>query len=157
MIACPFNIPKYEWDEPIPKIQKCILCYENALLKKQQPACTAACPTGATIFGDRDKLLRVARKRIDENPDRYVDHIYGVKEAGGTSVLYLSGVPFSELGFPTDLQQDPYPQLTWKVLSKIPNVISIASVGLFGTWWIINRRIKLNPESTKDEKIDENR
>lgn len=157
MVACPFNIPKYEWNDPIPKVQKCIMCYEKAVKNGQQPACTAACPTGATIFGSRDALIREAEKRIDTNRDRYIPHIYGLKEAGGTSVLYLSSVPFEQLGFPASVQQDPYPKLTWNVLSKIPNIVSTGGVLLFGAWWIINRRIKLAEEKNQspDRLIEE--
>lgn len=140
MIGCPFGVPKYEWDSTVPRVQKCIMCYENAVSRGEQPACTAACPTGATVFGDRDDLLRQARARMRAEPGRYVDHIYGEHEAGGTSVLYLSAVPFAELGFPTDLRADPYPRLTWEVLSKLPNVVSIAGVALCGIWWITKRR-----------------
>ena len=141
--ACPFSILTYEWDKALPKVKKCILCYDTALAKGQAPACTSACPTGATIFGDRDDLIKEAKSRIANNPDRYIDHIYGAKEAGGTSVLYLSSMPFADLGFPTAITDEAYPELTWKVLSTIPNIISTASVTLFGLWWIINRRIKL--------------
>ena len=45
-------------------------------------------------------MLQEAHNRISSQPDKYVDHIYGEKEAGGTSVLYLSSVPFDKLGFP---------------------------------------------------------
>jgi formate dehydrogenase iron-sulfur subunit len=151
MIACPFGIPKYEWDKSIPTIQKCILCHEKALLKGNQPACTSACPTGATIFGDRDTLIREARLRIENNPGKYVPHIYGLREAGGTSVFYLSSVPFAELGFPANVKEDPYPKLTWKVLSKIPNVVTTGGVLLFGIWWIVNRRIKLQDNHHSSE------
>lgn len=147
MVACPFGVPKYEWDKSIPTIQKCILCYEKALSLGKEPACTSACPTGATIFGERSALMREAQKRIDENPGSYVPHIYGVREAGGTSVFYLSAVPFADLGFPGNLKEDPYPKLTWKVLSKIPNIVSTGGVLLLGIWWIINRRIKLQDEN----------
>ncbi len=146
MVACPFAVPKYEWDKSIPTIQKCILCYETALSRGAEPACTSACPTGATIFGERDALIREAQNRIAAHPDAYVNHIYGLREAGGTSVLYLSAVPFAELGFPANIMEDAYPKLTWKVLSKIPNIVSTGGVLLLGIWWIINRRIKLQDD-----------
>jgi formate dehydrogenase iron-sulfur subunit len=119
------------------------MCYEARIKTGQQPACTSVCPTGATKFGDRDELIKEANARIANNPDRYVDHIYGLKEAGGTSVLYLSPVPFSELGFRTDIQDEAYPHLTWDVLSKIPDIVSVGSVFLFGTYWVIRRRMMM--------------
>jgi len=140
MIACPFGIPKYEWDEPLPIVRKCTFCFEQRLSKGLPPACTAACPTGATIFGDRDDLIREAHERILRQPERYVDHIYGLEEAGGTSVLYLSGIPFEQLGFPTPLRNDPYPRLTWAALSKIPNVVGVGGVLLVGISWLTARK-----------------
>ena len=73
-----------------------------------------------------------------------------MREAGGTSVLYLSAVPFEELGFPPSVRDEEYPELTWNVLSKIPNVVSTAGVALFGVAWIINRRMKLAAEKEKE-------
>jgi len=140
MIGCPFGIPRYEWDARLPKVQKCTMCYEKRLSKGLEPACTAACPEGATIFGDRDALIVEARRRITDEPSRYVDRIYGLEEAGGTSVLYLSGVPFESLGFATHVATDPYPRLTWNVLSKIPNVVAVFGVTLFGIWWLTSRK-----------------
>jgi formate dehydrogenase iron-sulfur subunit len=119
------------------------MCFETRLAEGREPACTAACPTGATRFGDRDELIREARRRIDADPSRYVDHIYGLTEAGGTSVLYLSSVPFEQLGFRVLGRDDPYPRLTWEVLSKLPNVVSVGGLMLFGIWWIIQRRQSL--------------
>jgi formate dehydrogenase iron-sulfur subunit len=140
MIGCPFGIPRYEWDEALPTVQKCTMCFERRLKEGREPACTAACPTGATKFGDRDALIREAESRILDHPDRYVDHIYGLEEAGGTSVLYLSSVPFADLGFETTVSDSSYPILTWNVLSKIPNVVSVAGVMLFGIWWLTGRK-----------------
>ena len=143
MVACPFGIPKYEWDEPLPRVQKCILCADKRLKVGKQPACTSVCPAGATVFGDRQALIQEARTRIGRHPGRYVDHIYGLEEAGGTSVIYLSCVPFEKLGFPANLEHDAYPKLTWEILSKIPNIVATGGVMMFGIWWIINRRMEL--------------
>ena len=143
MLACPFGIPKYEWDSPLPKVQKCIMCYEKRVAGGEQPACTQVCPTGATKFGDRDALIAEARARIAAEPDRYVNHIYGVTEAGGTSVLFLSPIPFADLGFKTDVRDEPYPKLTWDILSKIPSIVSVGGVLLFGIYWVIHRRMHM--------------
>ena len=147
MVACPFGVPKYQWGEALPKVQKCIFCAEKRLAKGQMPACASACPSGATKFGQRDALIREARGRIRTDPEHYVDHIYGLEEAGGTSFLYLSCVPFGTLGFPTKVETDAYPKLTWEILNKIPNIVSTAGVLLFGIWWIINRRMVLQGQN----------
>jgi formate dehydrogenase iron-sulfur subunit len=139
MQACPFQAPRYEWTSTKPRVQKCRFCYER--LKAGRPtACSEACPTGATKFGDRDELIREAAERIKAEPDKYVHRIYGVQEAGGTSILYVTSVPFEKLGFKTQLDSTPLPELTWNVLSKIPSVVTVGGVFLFGVWWITNRR-----------------
>ena len=28
MMACPYGIPRYDWDRPVPYVRKCILCYD---------------------------------------------------------------------------------------------------------------------------------
>ncbi len=143
MIACPFSVPKYEWDEPIPRVQKCGMCFDRAIRLGNSPACAAACPYGACVFGERDALVAEGHRRIAEHPGRYIDKIYGERDAGGTSVLYLSAVPFESIGFPATINGDPYPRLTWDILSKIPNVVSVAAVALFGIHWITRRRAEV--------------
>ena len=111
-------------------------------------ACASVCPTQATVFGERDTLVEEARRRIQTDPDHYVDHIYGLQQAGGTSVLYLSCVPFEQLGFPPSSSETPYPKLTWEILSKIPNVVATGGVMMLGLWWICNRRNQLQGHPT---------
>jgi len=147
MIACPFGIPTYEWDSVKPRVKKCTMCYFTALQEGTAPACTSVCPTGATLFGEREELIKIAHERLRDHPERYAQTIYGLGQAGGTSVLYLSPIPFEELGIAGPVLERAYPELTWRVLSKIPNVVSVLGVTLFGVWWIIQRRMKLENES----------
>ncbi len=99
MVACPFGIPKFQWDDALPTICKCTFCADRQA-EGLAPACSSACPTGALTFGDRKDLIAEAEARIAAEPGKYVAHIYGQEEVGGTSWLYLSPVPFDELGFP---------------------------------------------------------
>ena len=142
MLACPFQVPKYEWDRTLPRVQKCIGCL-GRLRNGEIPACAAACPAEATTFGDRDALVQEARQRIHDNPDAYVNHIYGEREVGGTNTLFLAAVPFAQLGFVSNVGDKGMPSLTWEALSKIPNVVSIGGVALLGIWWIVNRRMEI--------------
>lgn len=142
MQACPFEVPRYEWSSLTPRVQKCRMCYER-VVAGEKTACADACPAEATMFGDRDELIAEARKRIDENPDQYVNYIYGLKEVGGTSVLYISNVPFEKLGFPMTVPKDPIPDLSWRVLSQIPKYSVAAGVVLFGINWITQRRTEV--------------
>jgi Fe-S-cluster-containing dehydrogenase component len=99
-LACPFNIPKFQWDRAIPQIVKCNFCKNTYLKEKGITACADACPTGAILFGKRMDLLQEARKRLQANPSKYIPTIYGEKEVGGSNHLYLAGVPFAKLGLP---------------------------------------------------------
>ncbi len=129
--ACPFGVPAYEWNNPLGLIHKCEMCFER-LQAGEQPACVEACPTGAIQFGRRKDLLMQAHARINFDPDRYVHKVYGEYEAGGTSVLYLSDVPFADLGLPT-LSDQSVPHYAEGVMTKTPVValtVAAAATGL---------------------------
>jgi len=140
--ACPFHVPKYEWSSTKPSIRKCKFC-PSRLEKGRPTACAEACPVGATVFGDRDELLVEAARRINAEPGKYVTRIYGEQDVGGTSMLYLSPVPFEQLGFDPRLGKIPMPMLTMSALSKVPNVLTVGGVLLAGIWWITNRRTEV--------------
>jgi formate dehydrogenase iron-sulfur subunit len=139
IMACPFGVPKYQWDRAVPVVGKCILCPDR--VEAGLPtACAAVCPTGATLFGERDALLREARARIQGRSGNYVNHIYGLEEVGGTSVLMLSSVAFHDLGLKNPLPRNPLPMLTWQVLSKVPDFVLVAGALFYGIHWITDRR-----------------
>ncbi len=137
--ACPFDVPKYQWDRAIPVVGKCVMCAPR-LKDGKATACASVCPTGATVFGKRDELVAEARSRMATDPGRYVNHIYGLEEVGGTSVLMLSSVPFGQLGFRENLPKEGLPHTTWRVLSKIPDIVLLGGSLLYGIWWITKRR-----------------
>ena len=139
MLACPFEVPVYEWNQRLPRVKKCDLCVDRQRAG-QATACAEICPTGATTCGERDALIAEARRRIGENSGQYYDHIYGLEEVGGASVLFLSAVPFEELGLQTRLPNQPLPVLTWRVLSLVPDIVTVGTVLLGGVWWITHRR-----------------
>ncbi|RLB64057.1 MAG: hypothetical protein DRG80_00070 [Deltaproteobacteria bacterium] len=126
MVACPFSIPAYTYNSALhPEIIKCNFCYDNRLKKGKPPACVEACPQEALTFGHRKTLVKTAHERIRSNPDKYVDHVYGEKEVGGTSWMYLSGVSFDQVGFDTTLQHHPILDNTKSFLSLVPMVLGI--------------------------------
>ncbi len=149
--ACPFNIPKYEWTKRAPLVRKCDLCAER-LAAGLPTACAEVCPTGATTFGDRDFLIGEAHHRIRSSPGRYLDQIYGLEEVGGTDVLLLADISFESLGLRTDLSKQPLPLLTWNVLQKIPNFVTVGGVLLGGIWWITNRRDEVRLAERRTQK-----
>jgi Fe-S-cluster-containing dehydrogenase component len=131
MGSCPFDSPKFEYHSANPKIQKCDMCFER-LKYGEPPACAYNCPNEALIYGKRRDLIKEARRRIVENPGQYVDHIYGEHEAGGTGWLYLSPVPFEEVGMNTSLQKASYPALTKGFLYSVPSVFVLVPALLLG-------------------------
>jgi len=155
MQACPFGVPRYEWSSALPRVRKCTLCSDR-IAAGLATACATVCPTGATKFGERDELIEEAKARIRANPDKYVNHIYGVEEVGGTSVLLLSDVSFESLGYRTNLSKEPLPLLTWNVLQEIPNLVSIGGVLMGGIWWITNRRSEVQ-RAAREEKLRKER
>jgi len=132
MVSCPFDIPKFEYFSPNPKIEKCTMCFDNKVQKGESPACVSGCPNEALMFGTRRELIREARRRIAEQPDVYTDHIYGEHEAGGTGWLYISPVPFEELGMKTNIQKASYPELTKTFLYSVPTVFVLVPALLAG-------------------------
>lgn len=153
--ACPFYIPTYEYSNAFhPKVQKCFMCYRR-ITEGEVPACATECPVEAITFGKRSELIKLARDRIRESLDRYIDHIYGEHKAGGTDWLYISGVPFEELGFPTDLGTTPYPEFTNEFLSLIPLVDVAWPALLVGFYLMSNSREQIAATETTDvEKGD---
>lgn len=137
MMACPFGVPTYEWQNAIPFVRKCTFCFdritdESLPLTERVPACVKACPVNALMFGRRDDLLAEAHRRIASNPDKYIDHIYGEHEAGGTSWLYISSVPFDKLGFQMNVGVRPYPEYTAAALDSVPLIIVFGGTVLAG-------------------------
>lgn len=172
MISCPYKIPRFDWEHSISFISKCILCYER-LKEGKKPACTAACPYGATIFGTREEMLAEARYRItmgkmsgkfktlvknaarslddektgqEEDKATYIDRIWGEDDMGGTCVLYISDVPLDDLGFmPADhkFRTKSMTEWTWPVASKTPYLAAGVLFPASAIYWVINRRMKL--------------
>ena len=153
MVACPFSVPKYEWNKLFPKVRKCIMCPDRMTVGRPT-ACAEICPTGATKFGEREELIAEAQQRIRDNPGKYVNHVFGLTEVGGTSVLLLSGVPFEEFGYRTDLSKDPMPMLTYQVLSRIPDFVPLGGMLLGGVWWITHRREEVAAAEGHGHKAD---
>jgi formate dehydrogenase iron-sulfur subunit len=139
MLACPYEVPKYEWDTNTPLIRKCELCHD----RPGGPACVEACPHEATLHGEREELLAIARDRIGSGG--YVDRIYGETEMGGTAVLYISDVPLDAF-WPGKPGSRSVPEITWPVVSKTPWLAGGVAAALTGVSWIVHRRMKIARE-----------
>ena len=133
--ACPFGVPNYEWKEQFPLVVKCDMCMSR-LGEGEQPACAQTCPTGAIQFGKYEDMVELAHKRINENPGKYVNHVYGETENGGTATLYISPVPFEELGFPNP-ETTSTAYFNRLVTEGTPMVAGAMLVGLSGAYLTI--------------------
>jgi len=131
MPSCPFEMPKFEYESSNPRIQKCSLCWDR-LEKGEKPACVDACPEKALTFGPRRKLIEEANRRIYQKPGEYLTHIYGEHEVGGTGYLYISKVPFEQIGFRTDLGTIAYPEYSKGFLYSVPIVLLLWPAFLIG-------------------------
>ena len=145
MIACPFQIPAFEYEKAIqPRIQKCDFCWERTK-EGLLPACVNTCPVEALTYGKRYELIQEAHKRIEKDPDRYIDHVFGEMEVGGTSWLYLANKDFQEMDFP-ELGDHPAPGATESLQHAIfayflPPAMLFSLLG--GIMWI-NRKSEEN-------------
>jgi formate dehydrogenase iron-sulfur subunit len=166
MMACPYGIPRYDWDKPVPYIKKCILCYDNIKSGKiSEPACTAACPVEATVYGERKDLLKEARKRIKSEPGKYMDKIYGEFDVGGTNVMYVTAkdcpLDFmiyynNRIGKDVKLRGLPPPDqaipLTTKwAMGAVPFAFLGMGAIMSGLYWVINRRRKVDESENNNE------
>jgi formate dehydrogenase iron-sulfur subunit len=143
IIACPFNVPAFEYDDPLkPKVMKCTMCYPR-VTEGKLPGCVEACPQEALTFGKRVDLITIARERIRKHPDRYIDHIYGEYEMGGTNWLYLSGAPFEEIDLRTDLGVSPAPEFTSGALGFVPVIVGVWPALLGGIYLVTQRKDRI--------------
>ena len=151
LIACPFQIPSYEYHDPLtPRVRKCTFCFDRISQEGGKPGCASVCPVEAITFGKRAELLKLARHKLETDPGRYIQHIYGENEVGGTSWMYISGEPFDQLGFQT-LPSRPIPHLTETIQHSVFAYMwapLALYAGLGGAMWISNRKKGHNPERT---------
>lgn len=148
MVACPFQVPAYEYSNPLtPVVSKCSFCFERVQKEGKLPACAEMCPPMCLTFAPRDEVLALARQRIQDNPDRYVPHIYGEHEVGGTAWLYLTSRPATELGL-LNLPGKPVTELP-ETLQHSVFKYGIPPLLLFG---VLGMAMKtFHPEETQEE------
>jgi formate dehydrogenase iron-sulfur subunit len=148
MVACPFEVPKYQYEKAVPLVRKCTFC-AGRQAEGKRPACAEACPTGALSFGKRGALLELAKGRVYRNPDKYVHHVYGEHEAGGTNWLYITDVSFDELGM-KQVRDEPYPDKVQGALGAPPFVMTLWPPLLMGLYTFSKRRDQVNHEGHED-------
>jgi formate dehydrogenase beta subunit len=148
-MGCPFNIPKYEFDSAYGRIIKCDLCTANGLLAQGCTACAKACPAGAIVFGKQKELIKAAKQRIQQNPARYQEKIYGEWDSGGTGVIYLAAVPFDRLGFP-ELPEYSAARISEGIQHTIYNNMIAPIVIYFGLAFVAFRNIRMSRKQKEE-------
>ncbi|MBI4985943.1 MAG: hydrogenase 2 operon protein HybA [Rhodocyclales bacterium] len=168
--ACPFGIPKFQYDSPTGKIGKCELCRER-YKDGHYSACAEVCPTGATLFGKSSDLLAEAKRRLALKPGsltkvprgklggadqsyegqvgKYLQHVYGEKEYGGTQVLKLSGVPFEKLGLP-NLPEDAAAAMSETIQHTLYGNLIMPFAVLGAMTYVAKRNVK--PDDASGDK-----
>ncbi|MHB1034893.1 MAG: 4Fe-4S dicluster domain-containing protein [Pirellulales bacterium] len=157
MAACPFQVPAYEYDNTLtPQVRKCTFCFQARLSHGEMPACVQSCPMQVMTFGKRAELLALAREKLRKHADRYVPHIYGENEVGGTAWMYLSGVPFETTGFPRfgDRPVPGYTEPIQHALFKwfLPPLALYGTLG--GVMWLLKAR-QQRAEAEGEEGTDD--
>lgn len=143
MVACPFGVPKYEWSKALPLVRKCTGCYSR-VKEGLKPACATTCVSAIT-YGNRDEMIKEANKRIAARPEKYLKKLYGSEEAGGTSVIYLTALPFDELGF-KQVTKRPLPSYTWQALRLVPGIFLTVGSSLSLLSWFNHRKERIAKE-----------
>ncbi len=169
MIACPFDVPAFEYYEALnPQITKCTMCYDRIISglvdlpagarrpSSAVPACVDICPAEVMRFGKREDLINLAHEKIRNNPDKYVDYVYGEHEVGGASWLYLSSVPFDEIGLRTVIGTTPIPKFSKSFLFGVKMFEIVGAWPLvFGAYYAISkahRKAKESHETSEGKK-----
>ena len=174
MTGCPYNVPQYDYNNPLGKINKCEMCNQKGverISKGGMTGCAEACPTGATLFGSRTALLAEAKRRMTLKPGQvynypmgdvrkpasfhekaapqYQNHVWGEKEAGGTNVMHLSAVSYDKMGMPP-LGERSYASISEGVQSTVYSYMALPVIALGGLSWIVRR----NTENADDKEGD---
>lgn len=154
MYACPFEVPHFQWDQQFALITKCDLCVSRLDDGQKEPACAATCPTDAIQFGMREDMLAMAHDRIKNQPERYVDHVFGEHENGGTSTFYISPILFDQLGFPAiETTESPAHFNRMATEEGTPIIAGSVAIGMAGIYLALNRAGK-NHEKPKMEPVE---
>jgi formate dehydrogenase iron-sulfur subunit len=151
MVACPFEIPRYEYSQPVPRVRKCTFCAARQA-EGLPPSCATVCPSGALKFGKRGALVEEARQRVYGAGSRYVHHVYGEHEAGGTNWLYISDIDFADLAMRLTVNDVSYPQLVKGALGIPPFVMTLWPPLLMGIYAFSHRKEKVAREEPAEHR-----
>ena len=174
-VACPYNIPKFDFDHIYPVIVKCQLC-DHLIAEGKVSACCSACPTGASLFGKVADLNVETRRRLQMVPGtiyeypvtsidsgvthsypapEYIPHVYGEDELGGTQVMYMSAVGFDKFALPA-FPKESFVSMSSGIQYAIYKGMVYPLVVLAGLVFMVKKNTQQeetkNAEKAKDKK-----
>ena len=158
MMACPFQIPKFEWSSAVPLIRKCDFCADRIDIGLA-PACATVCPTQSLLFGDREALLKEAHRRIGAHPGKYYPEVTGrksweVQPSSTSRPVSFEALGLDHRGFRTDLGNVPYGIYGREWMSKVP-FVALGVGGLaVGLHYINKRRAEVQDQKSQEGKED---
>ena len=155
MMTCPYYALAYEYSSPNPRVMRCTMCYPR-IIEGKVPGCAEACPMGAITYGKRDDLLQLARDRIAKHPEKYVEHVFGEHEFGGTSWLVLAGTPIHTMGLGSleSISHTALPELAKSFLSIVPLVLVMWPGLLLGFYAFTQRRNEVSEAEARARVVE---
>lgn len=160
MYACPFEVPHFEWEQQLAFIVKCDFCEARLEAGFTEPACAATCPTDAILFGEREEMLKLAHEKIEKEPERYINHVFGEHENGGTCTFYISPVPYEQLDMPVTEQTESPAHINREVTEiGTPVIATAVALGMTGIYLALkprkgNRAAKDEPEAEVEKPVE---
>lgn len=115
---CPFGVPKI--DKERNKSTKCDLC-EDRIENGMIPSCAQTCTANAILWGTREEMTAIAKKRVEELKKTYPNaQLYGVDKSngtGGTTMMYILTDKPSVFGLPEN-PKVPTSLKIWKDIAQ---------------------------------------
>ncbi len=128
---CTYNVIGF--DRVANVARKCTFCYDR-ITNGEIPACVKTCPTGALQYGDRNEMVALAKKSLQQLRAKGNDkaNIYGLEELDGLGVLYVLESNPATYGLP----ENPKIRLSthiWDIIFKPVRVLVVAAA-FFALW-----------------------
>jgi formate dehydrogenase iron-sulfur subunit len=146
MYACPFGIPTFEWRNQLALIKKCDNCGLGG--SGSVSGLRASVPSHCAPVWQARRIVDYS-KGADQRPESKLrKEIYGEDEVGGTSMMYLSALPFERYGLRTMPEVSPA-EVNREVMHMTPFIGGGMALALSIIYFIF--RPRGNAQAREDE------